>query len=1560
MFILPAVLVLVMVAGNVGQGVVPGDGHAAQLPHAAMADTQSTAQSLAETYGGTNPIETCVTCQIWGTTDTGTSTPPATTADALVNKATGDVNQSYTLFSAPSLGNGFKWRLNYDSQYAINYATYDAIGGYPGPLGWGWTSNSNTDVINVGTAPNPLQYEAQVTEPSGAQVDFTQPTNGVCPTNPDQQLATAPNSAQQYCAFGRVDAQFGTSASYGSYLLNQHGGKQNSTYNFYGELVNEGIPGSTSNSQILTSHYGVAVTGSTGVCPAYNNGQVTYCDTVVDTTGRAISTGFSPFGQAVYTQDPASHLWLYHYGSTNDLTSISDPNNNVWSFNYDSTAAWPYSYGLTGVRDPDGHQTTIAYDHSTTDGNQGLVSTVTDAMSPGASTTHFTFGTPGTPNCGTCMGPGQAQSTLTVDPSGNRSIDTYGLGVQLSDRQCLTVNCSITDPAQSNATIYQNNYYPIGQIPTSVVQVTTKPNGNVITDTTDPPGNVLIHEVETSASASHASVTDAAYNSYDEKCWQAPTATITPPPSLPPTLPGACGSPPSHSTVNGYDTSGDLTSSTDPNGNTTNYGYNASLQMCWKTLPDQSPGSGPTCSAPPLGASTYAYNTSNELTSSSAIDGNASPYTHDITTNTSFNGYGEVVTSVSPNGNVSGGNAAANTTTNYYDTAGRLFEVQSPYLSSTSFKYIGIILDAVGNVLSVYDPYAGVATTAAYDADNRACWKYLAYSTSTSCSAPPSGSTLTSYRADTKDVVTVTDPNGNLTTTAYGNSLFPDSPTTVTTPASQTGAPPDITSNVYDRVGNLCVTGSFGTSLYGGSAPACVVTANYTYKTYDEFGNATSTTDPSGHLTQYAYGDGRFPTLATTVTPPSPQGAISNTYDFDGQLTNQVNGAGMPVSVAYTPAGKVCWRDPVAVSNPSCSSPPSGLGGTVGASEYAYSAAEREYLRVDVGAGGAFLFSGSTFDSQGQVLTAVNDNAQTVTYAYDFASDNTCVSYPIPGGTPSCAPPTGTVVTYAYDSSGRMTTETPWAGSALSFTYDLRSNVNTIVGYPSGTGPQLGTSASQTMNYDPANRLLNQTVTGLPLVGAGFSDTFTSNPNELYNTENSSAGTTSIYNHSYTYNNKKQVQVGGADTYVTSPTGQIQTDTPVGGTNNIANTYNGASELTKVTNNITSTTASYGYDSAGNRCTAIGGATAAGCGSPSGATTAGWSNYGQLCWSGSGGTTSGSGSCSTPPTSTILNPTTTYTYDGNGLRVSDQVGAAAVQNFTYDTVTRPGQPLVMIDGTNAYVYGPANFGAGTAPLEQIPLLTSLLPSYLFSDPNGVRSLMTTVANLLGLATQTWTYGTYGARTATLLGGLGSTPFGFQGGYTDPSGLVYFINRYYDPSTAQWLSVDPAVTTTGQPYVITGADPINLTDPMGLVCDFCGQGNSRDETAGGAQRKPAANTGDQFFAIAGQDVSSAYTATINAVNRAGNAVNSAARTGFNAVNNQVNRLPGANWINSHISGSCLLQGAGFAAAVVASGGGAAVYTFVYRLGLGFLSEGESAAGAAVAGGFIGCVTPPTPP
>ena len=61
-----------------------------------------------------------------------------------------------------------------------------------------------------------------------------------------------------------------------------------------------------------------------------------------------------------------------------------------------------------------------------------------------------------------------------------------------------------------------------------------------------------------------------------------------------------------------------------------------------------------------------------------------------------------------------------------------------------------------------------------------------------------------------------------------------------------------------------------------------------------------------------------------------------------------------------------------------------------------------------------------------------------------------------------------------------------------------------------------------------------------------------------------------------------------------------------------------------------------------------------------------------------------------------------------------------------------------------------------------------------------------------------------------------SPFLYAGQlYDRASGLYYLRARWYDPKTAQFLSVDPLVSKTLQPYEYAGDDPVNGGDPTGM-------------------------------------------------------------------------------------------------------------------------------------------------
>ena len=67
--------------------------------------------------------------------------------------------------------------------------------------------------------------------------------------------------------------------------------------------------------------------------------------------------------------------------------------------------------------------------------------------------------------------------------------------------------------------------------------------------------------------------------------------------------------------------------------------------------------------------------------------------------------------------------------------------------------------------------------------------------------------------------------------------------------------------------------------------------------------------------------------------------------------------------------------------------------------------------------------------------------------------------------------------------------------------------------------------------------------------------------------------------------------------------------------------------------------------------------------------------------------------------------------------------------------------------------------------------------------------------------------------------------------TDPRAIGGRVDRYYDPATDQFISVDPDVGATGQPYAFTGDDPINGNDPLGLLGNCGGQPGDCVQTGG---------------------------------------------------------------------------------------------------------------------------------
>jgi RHS repeat-associated protein len=164
-------------------------------------------------------------------------------------------------------------------------------------------------------------------------------------------------------------------------------------------------------------------------------------------------------------------------------------------------------------------------------------------------------------------------------------------------------------------------------------------------------------------------------------------------------------------------------------------------------------------------------------------------------------------------------------------------------------------------------------------------------------------------------------------------------------------------------------------------------------------------------------------------------------------------------------------------------------------------------------------------------------------------------------------------------------------------------------------------------------------------------------------------------------------------------------------------------------------------------------------------------------------------------------------YDAEGRRTAASFTATA-GGTSQSNVWGDGGSLLM-DSTNAYIYA----GNEYSPAEQVNLATGAV-TYLVNDSLG--SIRGTVSGS-GTLTGTASYDAWGNPQSP--GGLTTTtPFGYAGGYTDPDGLLYLINRYYDPQTGQFTALDPEVDQTQAPYAYTDGNPVSETDPTGLLTD----------------------------------------------------------------------------------------------------------------------------------------------
>jgi RHS repeat-associated protein len=400
------------------------------------------------------------------------------------------------------------------------------------------------------------------------------------------------------------------------------------------------------------------------------------------------------------------------------------------------------------------------------------------------------------------------------------------------------------------------------------------------------------------------------------------------------------------------------------------------------------------------------------------------------------------------------------------------------------------------------------------------------------------------------------------------------------------------------------------------------------------------------------------------------------------------------------------------------------------------------------------------YDPFDELISVTNGAGQTVSYTYTPNRQVAAITYPLPS-TATWA--TTSTVNFTYDNADYLSNVTDFNGNKITIG-------RTADGLPSTVG--LG-STGDTINvtYDGTDMPSAISVSNATSTLQSF--TYSDSPSGTILSETDTPAS-SASPATYTYDADSRVTsmtpgTGATANYSYEASGSLTT-LPTGGTG----TYDNAGELTSSA--VNGTTTSYTYDKDGERLSE----------------TSGGSTVASGTWNGAGQLTSYTDQAGS---------TTAATYNGDGQREADTSGTTT-QDFTWDTVSPV--PQLLTDSTNAYIYA-----GGTAPAEQVNLATGAI-TYLVTDSLG--SVRGTI-NSSGALTGTTSYDTWGNPATT--GGLtASTPFGYAGGYTDLTGLIYLLDRYYDPQVGQFISVDPALPQTLQPYAYAYDNPVTNTDPEG--------------------------------------------------------------------------------------------------------------------------------------------------
>jgi RHS repeat-associated protein len=1333
-----------------------------------------------------------------------------------VNCASGEFWHQFTDFDIPGRGVPLDFTRTYTSGNASTN----------GPLGYGWTDSYNWSLSIDASG------DVTVNQDDGSTVAFTSSGGGTF-TAPPRVLASLVQNGDGSYTFTRFSDGIGYNFSSSGVLESEV------DRNGYVTTLNYSGTQLTSVSDPVGRQLTFTYSGS-------NISQLT------DPLGRTMTFQYDSSGNLVKTTDAAGRSWSFTYDPNHLLLTMTDPNGGTTTNTYDSSdrvvdqvdpmgqsTTWSYSGdpttpigGTTTITDPQGSVTVENY------ANLELNSETTAAGTAAAATTTYTYD-PATLGVATKTDPDGHVTTDTYDADGNEltTSDALGNTTTFTYNGFNEVTSKETPLGETTSYSYDGNgnlltisdplndvylmTYGDSSHPGDLTSV-TDPDGRITALTYDAQGDEA--SVTVSPSTTVHDTTEYVYDEDGERTCidsaDAVDAGIGCPPAGSARVPGttsrtydadgeltAITSATGGTTTDSYDADGNLTKEVDPDGNVTSTTYDlldrpvavttgasGSSPSTTTSEYDLAPGSS---SCPVIAGATYCdgtvdasggvttshYNAANEVIERTLPGGQSVQSTYDEAGN-----------------NISQVDASGRTTSYTFDADNRVTAIDYSDGTTPNVTYS---YDADAHRTGMTDGTG--TTTYTYDADGRL--------TSTTDGA---GSTVAYTYDGEGDIGTLTYPGGRVVAHTYDGA---DRLASIADGGGNT------TTFTYDADGNLT-----GTVYPNGD------TVSSTYDAADQLKSTGvgSTSDPANQLASIAY----TRDAAGQITQESDSGGLSgiSTYSYDArnQLTNASGG-----TYSYDTLGDLTGlpNDVTQVFN--AAQELSDTSSTGGVTNYAY-------------------------DAEGERTTATSPTS-TTTYGYNQAGELTSLA----SSPTTPAAPTVTKISPTSGPAGGGTTVTITGtalsgATAVSFAKTAATSVvvnsatSITAKSPAGTGTvdvtvttpvaTSATSSADQFTYQasptvtkisptsgPAAGGTTVTITGTALSGAtavSFAKT---------------AATSVVVNSATSVTAKSPAGTGTVDVTVTTPVATSATSSAD------QFTYQAARKGTLPV--VLRLSPRFGPDSGHTLVLITGkslqGTTAVHFGrnkakffgifgsivaiSPpgtgtvdvtvttaSGTSSLSWSDrYRYLKYRGSKPSpvlhhSFGTSSARATPkiqltalvknasvgAATITPSSATYAYNGDGLRMNKSSGGVT-QQFGWDT--NESIPELLGDGSATYIYGPDGL-----PIEQITSGGQV--SYYFHDSLGSTRLL---LDSTGTIAASYSYGAYGATVSST--GTTSTPLEFSGAYEDSeSGLYYLINRYYDATTGQFLSIDPDLSTTGQPFEYADDDPINEVDPNGTI------------------------------------------------------------------------------------------------------------------------------------------------